>query len=138
MNTRIISACSLAAALSVSAVSSMSAATQSAQPVSQVAPEYSPLLRADLVEGRVVVEFTITKTGSVSDARVVSSTNRRLDAPTLAAIRKWTFTPETRDGVAVNSVAIQPVAYTIPEFHDASATRIIVAAPKAPSRASAL
>ena len=40
-----------------------------------------------------------------------------MKAPTLAAVRKWKFTPATKDGVAVDQKALQAVAYMIPELH---------------------
>jgi len=115
---------SLAAALTVSASNSLTAASQNPMPVSQAAPVYSHDLRASGVEGEVVVGFTITATGEVSHPVVVSSTNQLLDYPTLAAVRKWKFTPAMKDGVAVDVKAVQPVAFTIPELHPASARLI--------------
>jgi protein TonB len=117
MNIRLMSLCSLAAALSVSASNSLSAASQGAVPVSQVAPAYSHDLRAACVEGEVVVGFTISATGEVLNPKVVSSTDQLLDYPTLAAVRKWKFAPAMKDGVAVSEYAVQPVAFKIPELH---------------------
>jgi periplasmic protein TonB len=124
MNIRLMSLCSLAAALSVSASTSMSAASQAAVPVSQVAPAYSHDLRAACIEGEVVVGFTITATGDVLNPKVVSSTDPLLDYPTIAAVRKWKFAPAMKDGVAVSVQAVQPVAFKIPELH-AVADRMI-------------
>jgi len=124
MNTRLMSLCSLAAALTVSASNSLSAASQDPAPVSQVAPIYSYDLRRAGVEGEVVVGFTITANGEVSHPVVVSSTNQLLDYPTLAAVRKWKFTPAMKDGVAVDFKAVQPVAFAIPELHPAAARLI--------------
>jgi TonB family protein len=119
-----MSLCSLAAALTVSASNSLSAASQAPMPVSQVAPVYSHDLRASDVEGEVVVGFTITFTGAVSHPVVVSSTNQLLDYAALAAVRQWTFTPAMKDGVAVNVKAVVPVAFVIPELHPAAARLI--------------
>jgi|HubBroStandDraft_1064217.scaffolds.fasta_scaffold269411_2 TonB family protein len=119
-----MSLCSLAAALTVSASNSLSAASQAPMPVSQVAPVYSHDLRASDVEGEVVVGFTITSTGAVSHPVVVSSTNQLLDYAALAAVRQWTFTPAMKDGVAVNVKAVVPVAFVIPELHPAAARLI--------------
>ena len=81
MNIRLISSMSLAAALSVSALSQASAAVQNASPVSQVTPAYSHELRASGVEGEVVVGFTITAKGEVLNPVVMSSTDRQLESP---------------------------------------------------------
>lgn len=125
MNIRLMSACSLAAALSVSALNPLSAAVQNAKPICQIAPTYSHDLRASGVEGEVVVGFTITATGDVVNPVVVSSTDRLLENPTLAAIRKWKFTPAMKDGVAVSVKAVQPVSFIILELHPAAARRLI-------------
>jgi TonB family protein len=113
MNIRNLSAFSLAAALAVSAVSPLSAAIQGATPLSQVAPTYAHDLRLSGVEGEVVVGFTISKTGEVQNAAVVSSTDRALEDPTLAAVRQWRFSPAMKDGVAVSVKAVQAVSYSI-------------------------
>jgi TonB family protein len=127
-------ACSLVAALSVLAVTSMSAAIQEATPVTQVAPAYSRDLRASCVEGDVVVSFTVTKTGDVLNPKVVSSTDQLLEKPTLAAIRKWKFAPARSGGVAVSATVVQPVHFSIPELHPDNAVRLVVSNSKAGSR----
>jgi len=119
-----MSSWSLAAALSVSALNQASAAVQDATPLSQVAPAYSHELRASGVEGEVVVGFTITANGEVLNPVVVSSTDRLLEYPTLAAVRKWKFAPAKKDGVAVDQKAVQSIAYVIPELHP-DAARLI-------------
>ena len=125
-----MSACSLAAALSVSVSSPLSAADfQEARPISQIAPAYSHDLRASCVEGDVVVSFTITPTGEVRNPALVSSTNRFLDKPTLAAVLKWKFTPAMKDGVAVSEKVVQPVAFRIPDIHPAATARLVASRP---------
>jgi TonB family protein len=121
MNIRSMSALSIAAALSVSALTPLSAAVQQATPISQVAPAYSHDLRASRVEGEVVVSFTISATGRVLNPVVVSSSDRLLEKPTLAAVRKWTFAPAMKDGVAVSERVVQPVAFLMPDLHSSAA-----------------
>lgn len=128
MNTRLMSACSLAAALSVSASNALSAPAQDAKPISQVAPAYSHELRASGIEGEVVVGFTISATGEVLNPVVVSSTDRLLEYPTLAAVRKWRFAPAMKDGVAVSQKAVLPVSFMIPELHANSARLVTLKA----------
>jgi TonB family protein len=130
MNIRPLSALSIAAALSVSALNPLSAAVQQATPISQVAPAYSHDLRGSEVEGEVVVSFTITATGRVLNPVVVRSTDRLLEKPTLAAVRKWTFTPAMKDGVAVSERAIQPVAFVMPDIHSAAGARLVTSRSK--------
>jgi TonB family protein len=126
MNIRSLSACSLAAALSVSALSPLSAAVIDARPIVQVAPAYSHELRASGVEGEVVVKFTISAKGDVLNPVVASTTNRELDGTTIRAVRQWKFAPAMKDGVAVSQSAVQTVAFRIPELHDTSSTRVVV------------
>jgi TonB family protein len=127
MNIRIMSAFSLAAALSVSGLTPLSAAIVEAKPVAQAAPAYSPALRAACVEGNVVVSFTITAKGDVVNATVVSSTDEHLNTAALEAVRKWKFAPAMKDGVAVKVRAIQPVAFVIPELHSDRAAKLLAA-----------
>ena len=135
MNIRIMSACSLAAALSVSAVASLSAANQDAKPVSQVAPAYSLDLRESGVEGEVVVGFTITAAGQVADPVVIRTSNVVLDKATLAAVRKWKFAPAMNNGVAVRQKAVLPVAFKISDLPTNAGARIVVSDSRPSSQA---
>lgn len=126
MNIRSISACSLAAALSVFAVNPASAALQPAKPISMVAPAYSLDLRQSGVEGEVVVGFTITAAGEVLNPVVLNTTQRALDHATIAAVRKWKFAPAMDGGVAVSQKAVLPVEFRIPELHSDATARVIV------------
>ena len=61
----------------------------------------------------VVVSFTVTPTGEVTNAAVVSSTHKRLEKPVLEAVKKWKFAPAVKAGAPVSSKVIQPVAFAI-------------------------
>lgn len=130
-----MSACSLAAALSMSALTPLSAANQDAKPLRQVAPTYSHELRESGVEGEVVVAFTITAAGQVADPVVIRTTNMALDKATLAAVRQWTFAPAMNNGVAVSQKAVLPVAYKISDLPTNAGTRIVVSDYRAASQA---
>jgi TonB family protein len=141
MNIRPLSVFSIAAALSVTALSPLSAAIENARPLSRIVPAYSPDLRMSRIEGEVVVSFIITAKGNVLNPTVVSSTDRLLDGPTLAAVRKWKFTPAMDGGVAVAEKAVIPVAFVIPDLHSHAAARLVTvkssvaSAPKVPASA---
>jgi protein TonB len=126
MKMRTLSVCSLAAALSLSALTPLSAAVVDAKPVYQTAPVYARALQIHGAEGQVVVNFTISEKGDVLNPVVAATTNRELDAATIKAVRNWKFAPATNDGVPVRVKAQQTVAYTIPELHDDVATRVVV------------
>lgn len=87
------------------------AADQAPKAIYRLNPDYSFDLRHDQIQGFVDVAFTVTPSGDVADAAIVSSTERRLNRPTLSAITKWRFAPATKAGVPVSSRVIQRVAY---------------------------
>jgi protein TonB len=79
-------------------------------PLVRIPPEY-PRRAADRgIEGWVQVQFTITPTGTVTDANVVAA-----DPPGMfneAAIRsilRWRYNPKIEDGVAVERVGVRTV-----------------------------
>jgi TonB family protein len=62
-------------------------------PFVRVGPESPANARAANLEGRVVIEFTVTATGEVEDAHVVDSTDARLEASALGAVVQWKYLP---------------------------------------------
>jgi protein TonB len=65
-------------------------------------------------EGWVKVAFTITESGTVSDAVVVESKPRRVfDSSAITAIRKWRFKPMVVDGKAVPRRATQVIDFKL-------------------------
>ncbi|MCH2173738.1 energy transducer TonB [Myxococcota bacterium] len=72
-----------------------------AVPMVRVPPEYPMRAAQRGLEGWVQVEFTISVTGSVKDARVVDSTSSIFHRAALSAIRKWKYNPKMVDGKAV-------------------------------------
>jgi len=89
-------------------------AVQEPKLVSQSAPAYSYSLRRDEIVGRVVVSFRVTPAGDVADAAIVSSTQKRLEKPTLVALAAWKFTPATKTGAPVAYRMLQTVIYSMP------------------------
>ena len=61
-------------------------------------PVLSALLRREQPEGVVTVGFAVKPDGTTGDVHVVASTNRRLNAASMAAVAGWQFKPigETR------------------------------------------
>jgi TonB family protein len=101
--------------ISLGAQDTSSAPYQAPRALAQAKPDYSYALRHDEIEGRVVVSFTVTPSGSVTGAAIVSSTQKRLEKPAMDAIKNWRFAPGTKDGVPVNSKVIQPIAFAMAE-----------------------
>jgi periplasmic protein TonB len=70
-------------------------------PAARVRPvyPYSALIQGQ--EGYVIVEFTVTRRGSVEDARVVESTHRVFESAALAAVARTRYRPRVVDGLTV-------------------------------------
>ncbi|MBX7228703.1 MAG: TonB family protein [Burkholderiaceae bacterium] len=60
----------------------------------QVPPELTrEVVSRGIRQGRVKVKFNVMPDGSVADAQVMTSTNRLLNSPVLAAVSKWKYAP---------------------------------------------
>jgi TonB family protein len=62
-------------------------------PIRTDEPHLSPALLREQPHGIVKVEFDIQPDGSVGDVKVLSSTNRVLNRPTVDAVQAWKFQP---------------------------------------------
>lgn len=79
-----------------------SSADGDAVPLVRVPPRYPERALARGLEGRVLVEFTITASGGVRNARVVAAEpTNAFDEAALEAVRQWRYTPKIVRGVAV-------------------------------------
>jgi len=66
------------------------------------------------LEGTVLLRLQIQTTGRVGNVSVVDSSGHRvLDDAAVAAVRRWKFTPATRNEKPVESVLTQPVQFQI-------------------------
>lgn len=71
-------------------------------PLVRVEPHYPAQAMRQGREGRVLVEFTIGRTGSVEAARVVASEPPGLfDREAIEAVRQWKYNPRMEQGRAV-------------------------------------
>jgi len=75
-------------------------------PIVKVQPNYPIWALQRELEGQVLVEFTVTRTGSVSDVVVVESTHHVFERPAIEAASKFRYRPRVIDGdpVAVSGV----------------------------------
>jgi protein TonB len=80
--------------------------------VRHVAPVYPVNARTARMQGTVIIEATIGVDGRVQDARVLRSI-LLLDEAALAAVRQWTFTPTTLNGVPVPVIMTVTVHFTL-------------------------
>jgi protein TonB len=76
-----------------------------------VEPDYPEYARRNQVEGRVVLQVTVTEKGKVADAQVVESSDRMFNEAALNAVRQWHFKPARKDGVKVRSRAVVPIVF---------------------------
>ncbi len=70
-------------------------------PIVKVAPVYPARAAARGIEGYVIVEFTVTRTGTTRDITVVESTNSLFDRAAMDAAAKFKYKPRVIDGEAV-------------------------------------
>ena len=79
-------------------------------PLVRIAPEYPPRALRRGIEGWVQVQFTITPTGAVTDAKVVAADPPGLfDEAAIRSILRWRYNPKIEGGVAVERVGVQTV-----------------------------
>lgn len=79
----------------------------------QVAPEYPLAMKSGGIDGSVTVAFDVDRAGKVVAARVLSSSHREFEEPTLRAVRKWRFEPGRKHGRTVPFRMVVPVAFHV-------------------------
>jgi TonB family protein len=68
------------------------------RPVLRVAPKYPKDAELVALSGEVMVEFVVTETGAVQDARVVKTSHEVFNQEALNAIAQWAFIPAIGEG----------------------------------------
>lgn len=81
----------------------------------QATPAYPFEAKRTGTPGEVHVEFVVDERGRVIDPRVVYSSNRIFDEPTLRAVAKWQFEPGRRNGKTVKFRMTVPVMFNLNE-----------------------
>jgi protein TonB len=66
--------------------------------IERVQPLYTEPARRARVQGFVILQATIDRTGRVTDVEVVKPLPFGLDASAVQAVRQWRFTPATLQG----------------------------------------
>ncbi|MCH6255788.1 energy transducer TonB [Puniceicoccaceae bacterium K14] len=81
----------------------------------EVVVSETPKLRSSLsqLEGYVLISMSIDKQGNVFDARIIESTNEKLDKPSVDASYKWKFLPGIREDKAIESNIVIPFVYPL-------------------------
>jgi len=70
----------------------------------EVKADYTEEARRRGVEGEVLLEIVITRTGSVGDVKVLRRLDSGLDQRAIQAVRQWQFAPATRQGAPVDVI----------------------------------
>ena len=70
-------------------------------PIVQVAPRFPPRAAERGLEGYVILEFTVTREGTVRDPVVVDSSNAVFDRAALDAVLRFRYRPRVIDGEPV-------------------------------------
>jgi TonB family protein len=65
------------------------------------------------VEGKVLLEVVVDRTGRVGDVRVVGSLQPDLDEAAIASARKWRFAPATKDGQPIDVIIPMEVEFKL-------------------------
>ena len=68
--------------------------------IQEVRPVYPPIAKAARVSGTVVLQATISKSGTITNLRVVSG-NAMLQQAALDAVRSWRYKPYLLNGEPV-------------------------------------
>ncbi|MBB3226658.1 protein TonB [Luteibacter sp. Sphag1AF] len=80
----------------------------------EVSPSYPADARRLKRQGWVEVSFTVEPDGRVSQASVADADPRNLfDLAAVSAVKRWEFSPATRDGLPVRSVQRRRIQFTL-------------------------
>jgi len=87
---------------------SMASADGDAVPMVRVPPQYPERAMQRGIEGRVLIEFTISKSGSVKDAKVIAyEPSKIFNKAALKAVSQWKYNPKIENGKAVEQKGIR-------------------------------
>jgi TonB family protein len=76
-------------------------------------PEYTPQAREAKRQGMCVLSLIVGTDGVTRNIRVVRSLGLGLDEKAIDAVRRWTFSPATKDGAKVPVQITVQVAFRL-------------------------
>ena len=83
-------------------------------PIVQVSPIYPPRARRTGIEGRVLVEFTISESGAVENPKIIEAEPPKIfNRAVLRAIRRWKFNPRMSNGTAIKQRARKEIVFKL-------------------------
>jgi protein TonB len=87
---------------------SIASADGDAVPMVRVQPQYPQRALQRGIEGRVLIEFTISKSGSVKDAKVIAyEPSTIFNSAALKAVSQWKYNPKIENGKPVEQKGIR-------------------------------
>jgi protein TonB len=81
--------------------------------IRRVQPVYPKLAITARMNGTVIVECIIDKSGRVREAHVVRSTSTMFDQSALEAVQQWQFAPGSLHGNAVDTIFDLTVTFRV-------------------------
>ena len=100
----------LAADLSIDAGLGGGAGDGEYLPIVKVAPQYPRRAAQKGIEGYVVVEFTVSKLGTVKDVRVIEANPANIfNRAAISAAKKFKYKPKITDGVASDVTGVRNI-----------------------------
>ena len=81
--------------------------------IQKVDPVYPEEARKNRIQGLVISEALIDRSGDVVDVKVVETADEVFNQPTIDAIRQWKFEPATKDGEPVDVIYVLTVNYAL-------------------------
>ena len=83
----------------------------------QVAPAYPPLAKSARVQGIVILEATISRTGEITDLRVISGHPLLVQAA-IDAVKQWKYKPTVLSGEPVDVITTITVNFSLQDRSD--------------------
>mgnify|MGYP002832175681 CR=1 FL=1 len=97
-----------AVAMSVGALAAGGATDRNVVPLVRIEPEYPMRARQRGIEGWVVIEFMISKVGTIKNPKVLSAHPGTIfNRSALNAVRKWKYNPKIKNGQAVERPGVR-------------------------------
>jgi protein TonB len=81
--------------------------------ITRVQPVYTEAARRARIQGVVIVETIIDKTGNVTNVRVLKALPMGLDNAAVEAVKKWKFKPADLNGRPVNVYFVLTVNFQL-------------------------
>ena len=82
-------------------------------PIKQYLPDYPQELRLSGTGGEVWVKMWISKDGTVKQARVIKTSNEKLNKPAAEAAMRWLFNPGETNGKSVDTWVYVPFRWSL-------------------------